>query len=105
MEGRVGILSNMKDEVLHHERYVLAENTFAEIATWRVSRPVHGSMHRFKCRLALVADGECVLRCDNVAGKGDHRHVGDAEHGHAFARYEQLLSDFWADVESWRRRR
>jgi hypothetical protein len=97
------MFSNMRAEVLHHERYVLTENAFAEIVIWRVPRPVRGSMHRFKYRLALVAHGQCVLRYDNEAGKGDHRHVGGTETGYAFAGYEKLLSDFWMDVERWRR--
>jgi predicted transcriptional regulator len=69
----------MKAEVLHRERHVLAENAFVEIVIWRVPRPVKGSVHRFKYRMVLVADGQCVLRYDNEAGKGDHRHVGDED--------------------------
>ncbi len=95
----------MKAEVLHHERFVLAENAFAEVVIWRVPRSVRGSPHRLKYRLALVADGRCVLRYDNEAGKGDHRHLGDAEHEYEFTSYEKLLSDFWADVERWKRDR
>ena len=56
-----------------NERHVLDARTFVEIVVWRVDRPVRGSMHRFKYRLALVADLVCVLRYDNEAGKGDHR--------------------------------
>jgi hypothetical protein len=94
----------MKAEVLHHERYVLDENAFVEIVIWRVPRPVRGSRHRFKYRLALVTDGACVLRYDNEAGKGDHRHIGNVETSYRFVTYDKLLSDFWADVERWRRR-
>lgn len=48
--------------------------------------------------------GECVLRYDNETGKGDHRHVGAVESVYAFSSYEQLLTDFWADVDAWRQR-
>jgi hypothetical protein len=95
----------MKAEVVAHERHVLAEDAFAEIVVWRVPHPVKGSTHRFKYRLALVVDGECVVRYDNETGKGDHRHVGKAEAVYAFSSYETLLADFWADVETWRQRR
>ena len=98
------MLSNMEAEVLHHERYVLAEKVFAEIVIWRVPRSVRGSTHRLKYRLVLVADEQCVLRYDNEAGKGDHCHLGDVESAYEFTSYEKLLSDFWADVESWRRK-
>ena len=53
--------------------------------------------------MALVVGGECVLRYDNEAGKGDHKHVGETEERYRFKSAEQLLADFWADVESWRR--
>jgi hypothetical protein len=99
------MISNMKAEVLHYERHVLDEDAFVEIVVWRVPRPVRGSRHRLKYRLAFVVSGECALRYDNEAGKGDHRHVGAVETVYEFKSYENLLSDFWAEVEAWRRRR
>lgn len=95
----------MKAAVLLHERHVLAEDAFVEIVVWRVPGPVRGSTHRFKYRVALVVAGECVLRYDNEAGKGDHRHLGRVEEPYRFRGYEQLMSDFWSDVENWRRRK
>jgi Family of unknown function (DUF6516) len=92
----------MKAELLHRERHVLSENAFVEIVVWRLPRSARGSMHRLKYRLALVVAGECVLRYDNEAGKGDHRHIGNIETPYMFHSYEKLMSDFWADVERWR---
>lgn len=95
----------MKAVVLIDERHVLGEDTFVEIVVWQVPQPVRRSTHQWKYRLALVVAGECVLRYDNEAGKGDHRHVGGKEAPYAFQDYERLLADFWSDVEAWRRRR
>jgi hypothetical protein len=95
----------MKAEALAHERHVLAEEAFAEIVVWRVPHPVKGSTHEFKYRLALIVAGDCVLRYDNETGKGDHRHVGDAETPYRFRGYERPLADFWADVDAWRQHR
>jgi len=92
----------MKAELLINERHILDARTFVEIVVWRLPRPARGSAHRFKYRLALVADGVCVLRYDNEAGKGDHRHVRDAEKPYNFTATENLLADFWQDVENWR---
>jgi hypothetical protein len=75
---------------------------FAEIVVWRLPRPARGSTHRFKYRLALVVDGVCVLRYDNEAGKGDHRHMGGVEEPYDFTTSETLLADFWREVEEWR---
>jgi len=55
--------------------------------------------------IGSIVAGECVLRYDNESGKGDHRHVGDAEMDYAFKDYETLIADFWAEVEMWRRHR
>jgi hypothetical protein len=88
----------MRAELLIDERHVLSDNTFVEIVVWRVPRPVRGSRHRLKYRLALVRDGLCLLRYDNEAGKGDHRHLGDAERRYTFTDADSLLADFWRDV-------
>lgn len=86
------------------ERHVLAENAYAEIVVWRLPQSLRGSAHRFKYRLALVVAGECVLRYDNEAGKGDHRHYGETQLPYSFAGYDRLIADFWADVEERMRR-
>jgi hypothetical protein len=93
----------MKAELLIDERHVLGIGSFVEIVVWRLPRPASGSLHPFKYRLALVADGKCLLRYDNEAGKGDHRHVGDTEGPYTFTTPDALLADFWLDVETWRR--
>ena len=92
-------MSNMPAELLLDERHILGEAAFAEIVVWRVPVSVRGSAHEYRYRLALVVDGECVLRYDNEAGKGDHRHVRDKEQEYRFKNAEQLLADFWSDVE------
>ena len=57
-----------------------------------------------KYRLAFVVDGTCVLRFDNEAGKGDHRHIGSDQADYEFVSVAQLLDDFWAGIEAWRKR-
>jgi len=89
----------MSAERLLDERHVLSETAFAELVVWRVPKPVRGSAHEFRYRLALVVDGNCVLRYDNEPGKGDHRHVGDKEERYRFTSAAQLSTDFWTDVE------
>ena len=94
----------MRAEPLIDERHVLAEDVFVEIVVWRLPRPLPGSAHRFKYRLALVEQDVCILRYDNEAGKGDHRHRGDIEEFYRFTTPERLLDDFWADVDARRRK-
>jgi hypothetical protein len=92
----------MKATLLMAERHVLAEDAFAEVRIWRLPRTVPGSTHDLKYRLAYVVDGNCVLRYDNEAGKGDHVHMGTAETRYDFVSIEQLLDDFWDDISKWR---
>jgi hypothetical protein len=92
----------VKAELLLRERHVLSETSFAEFVVWKLPRSLKGSAHRFKYRLALVADGICVLRFDNETGKGDHLHRGDREQPYAFVSPEELIADFWAETGKWR---
>lgn len=90
-------------ELVLRERVVLSESAFVEAIVWRLRRPAPGSEHRYKYRLALVSDGVCVLRYDNEAGKGDHKHVRERQIAYRFTDLETLQSDFWRDVEKWRK--
>lgn len=73
-----------------------------ETVIWRVPMPVSGSEHDFKYSLALVANGICVMRYDNEAGKGDHKHFCEQEISYTFVDLPTLQQDFLADVQAWR---
>jgi len=91
----------MNAALIAKTRIVYAENAFAELVLWKVAEPVRGSLHSFKYRLAYVVNGSCVVRYDNEAGKGDHRHFGDAESSYSFRTPEALLADFEQDIARW----
>jgi hypothetical protein len=91
----------MKAERLLGERHQIAADRFVELRVWKVPSPVRGSTHLYRYALALVVNGECVLRYDNEPGKGDHRHVRRREEPYAFVSAERLLEDFWKDVDGW----
>ncbi|ABS63659.1 conserved hypothetical protein [Parvibaculum lavamentivorans DS-1] len=95
----VVILTNVKAELLYRARTYFRDDAFAEAVLWKLPAPLKGSSHSFKYRLALVISDECVLRYDNEAGKGDHRHIGEREEPYEFVDPETLLADFSADVE------
>ncbi|MBV8209978.1 MAG: hypothetical protein JO133_07930 [Burkholderiaceae bacterium] len=95
----------MDAERLLDDRYVLDERSFAEMVVWRVPQAVPGCSHDLKYRLAYLVEGECVLRYDNEAGKGDHRHWGDRETEYTFVSLEALQADFWTDVDGWEKRK
>ena len=92
----------MKAGLLLRERHQIADECFVELKVWHVPRPVRGSAHRYKYSLAYVVRGVCVVRYDNEAGKGDHRHVGGRETAYRFSTIDRLLDDFWSDVDGKR---
>lgn len=91
----------MKATELFRQRIIFAENRFAELVLWRLPKSAVGSRHSFKYRLAYVVNEVCVLRYDNEAGKGDHRHWNGEEGEYEFSDPEQLLADFQSDIERW----
>ena len=91
----------MQAKLLVRRRAVYRLGLFAEIVMWRLPRVMPDRQHSFKYRLALIDGGICVLRYDNEAGKGDHRHHGDLEESYSFSTIEALLHDFDADVRRY----
>ncbi len=91
----------MKAVLLVRTRIAYSETAFAELVLWHLPKPLVGSTHRFKYRLAYVVDGACVLRYDNETGKGDHRHIGGREYIYKFTTPERLIADFRRDIARW----
>lgn len=88
----------MPAELIQKERFDLADDRFIDLAVWKLPAPLPGSAHPYKYRLALVVKDICVLRYDNEAGKGDHKHLGSREIPYQFTDLKRLTQDFWADV-------
>src|SRR5512147_2267250 len=89
---------NMRATPLLEARLILEEEAFVELVVWRLDHPLEGCEHHFKHRLAYVIRGNCVVRHDNEAGKGGHRHVGKRERPYEFTSLDRLQADFRADV-------
>jgi hypothetical protein len=79
------------------DRIAYADRAFADIVVWQVPQPHPGSTHTYKYRLAFVVRGVCLLRYDNEAGKGDHRHARGRESGYQFISLDRLFADFERD--------
>ena len=98
----VVIISSMKARELFNRRVPVTEQAFAELVLWEISQPLSGSKHSYKYRLAFVVAGVCVLRYDNEAGKGDHRHIEGRELKYRFVSVDKLVADFFEEVKRWR---
>ena len=93
----------MKAVELIRTRIVYSEHSFAELVLWELPKPLPGSGHRFKYRLAYVVSGICVVRYDNEAGKGDHRHFAGKESAYTFSNSDKLIAAFKSDIARWNR--
>ena len=87
-------MHNMKAALLLRERVPFDEESFADLVIWRLPQPAPGSAHPYKYRLAFIMADECVLRYDNEAGKGDHRHTRTRETTYEFESSDKLVQDF-----------
>ena len=89
----------MEAILLLREKFIVSEEAFVELVVWQVPQMLAGSDHLFKYRLAFITMGRCMLRYDNEAGKGDHKHIGNKEIAYRFVSINKLQNDFWKDVE------
>lgn len=96
------MIYNMKAKLIYEDIKDIESGGFVEMVVWVVPSPVKGSAHGYKYRFAYVLNGACVLRYDNEAGKGDHKHIGKREIPYEFASVSQLLTDFMSDVSKWK---
>lgn len=91
----------MKATLVVRNRITHGEELFAEIVVWLVPKALAGSAHVYKYRLAFVAHGQCVVRYDNEAGKGDHRHALGSEARYRFSTLNKLFADFERDIRRY----
>jgi len=89
----------MKAERIIHDK-LTTDTLIVERVVWRLphasaERP-HGLKYRLYCG---YRDGTCVVRYDNEAGKGDHRHYGAREERYCWSSLTTLLTDFRHDIE------
>ena len=92
----------MASQSIVNSRVVFADGTIREMVIWELDTPVHGSGHRYKYRLFFGVPGKRLIGYDNERGKGDHRHVRGVEELYEFRGLEQLVLDFWDDIDRWR---
>lgn len=91
----------MKAKLLRKRRIIYAPNALAEVVIWPLPTTATASIHAYKYRLAYVVNGRCVVRYDNEAGKGDHRHYGPVETAYRYRSITHSTADFEADIERW----
>lgn len=92
----------MPAQLIERRKETWANGLTIEVLIWAVTPAVPGSSHGYKYRLYAGRNGQTLVRYDNEAGKGDHKHVGTEEHEveYRFVSVPQLIRDFVADIEA-----
>ena len=98
----VGVIANVKAELLRRQKSILSDSALLELEIWRVPQPVEGSAHNYKYRLFYGRAGRRLVGYDNERPKGDHRHLDGVEEPYSFTTVEDLVRDFLAEVEKRR---
>jgi len=94
----------MKAALITRFRDIADDGTGIELVVWRLTEPVPPSEHRYKYRLVYLVNGKRVIGFDNERGKGDHRHIGEAQTPYAFSGVDRLIEDFIEEVARWKRK-
>ena len=66
-------------------------NVIVEMVIWRLPKATPDRPHGIKYRFYLGRDNGCLVRYDNEAGKGDHRHYGQLAEPSAVTGRDHLL--------------
>jgi hypothetical protein len=91
-----------KAERLSYFKMRYPDDAILEYVVWKLPQPTVDRPHGYKYRYYYGKDGKRLVGYDNESGKGDHKHIGDAEHPYTFVSLEQLTKDFLTDVVAHR---
>ncbi len=84
----------------YRRKIKLPDGSLVSAVIWELPEPTKERPHGYKYRLNYcTAEGVTLVRYDNELGKGDHKHLGDEEVTYKLQSIDQLLYDFWHDVE------
>lgn len=86
-----------------HDKTTLPDGAIVGMSIWRLSTTDPERPHGLKYSLYYGRAGERIVGYDNERGKGDHKHVDGQELRYRFLSVEQLVEDFFADVERIRK--
>jgi len=92
----------MKAQLIKYVKAIDELDNIIEIKIWQLPESAEAKPHVYKYSLVYIVDNERVIGYDNAEGKGDHRHYGKIEKPYEFKRIEELLEDFYKDIEKYK---
>ena len=91
----------MRARLIYRRDETRPDGVRVSMVIWQLPQATAERAHALKYRLYAGREGNTLVRYDNEAGKGDHRHLGASERDvpYTFVSAEQLVIDFLADIE------
>ena len=90
--------------MIYREKFIYADRAIREMVLWQIPGTADQETYGLKYRLYYgLADGSSIVRYDNEAGKGHHRHRCDREEPYIFTDVETLIADFLEDIAKARK--
>ena len=90
-----------KANLVLHEKIVRDDGAVVELIIWQLPRATPDRPHALKYRLYLGRGGKSLVRYDNEAGRGDHRHIRGKEMPYRFVSLASLRRDFESDMKRY----
>ncbi|WP_224984596.1 toxin-antitoxin system TumE family protein [Geomonas agri] len=89
----------MSPSLVYAKKEVYGSGLIVEVVIWQLPQPTAERPRGLKYRLYCGHSGKCIVRYDNETGKGDHVHYGKREKNYRFSSVQQLIRDFYNDIE------
>ena len=88
-----------KAKLVVKDKIKFADGFIAEFVLWKLPANTLDRPHGYKYRLYYGdSKGNCLVRYDNEAGKGDHKHINNKELSYRFVDIDTLFIDFERDI-------
>jgi hypothetical protein len=92
----------MKATLIFYRKNLEPNGDIVEMRIWKI--PISKRLPSgLKYSLVYIREGQRIIGYDNAEGKGHHRHYRRKEFAYDFRDVDNLIKDFYEDVEKVRR--
>ena len=92
----------MEAKLIFYRKNIEPNGDIVEMRIWKVPSSQRASSG-LKYSLVYIREGKRIIGYDNAEGKGHHRHYKSREFAYDFRDVDNLIKDFYEDVEKVRR--
>jgi hypothetical protein len=92
----------MEAELIFYRKNIEPDGDIVEMRIWKVPSSKRAPSG-LKYSLVYIREGKRIVGYDNAEAKGHHRHYKSKEFSYDFRDVDNLIKDFYEDVERVRR--